>query len=79
MFSSKKDLEGAIAVVLVALLIIIIFYLLGIRVHFTDLQKAFNDQTLHAFYQGTIYLLFPLGLDLGLIIILTISNRLLSR
>jgi len=79
MFSSKKDLEGAIAVVLVALLLIIIFYLFGIKIQITDLQKIFSDQTLHVFYQGTIYLLFPLGLDLGLIAILTTSNRLLSR
>ncbi len=79
MFSSKKDLEGAIAVVLLTLIIIVLLYLLGVRVNTTFLQKAFNDQTLHIFYQGAIYLLVPLGLDLGLIIILAISNRLLSR
>lgn len=79
MFSSKKDLEGAVAVVLLVLITIVALYLLGVRVNTTFLQKALNDQTLHIFYQGAIYLLLPLGLDLGLITILSISNRLLSR
>jgi hypothetical protein len=79
MFSSKKDLEGAIAVIVLVLLTIILLYFFGIKINFTDLQKVLTNQTIHVFYQGTIYLLFPLGLDLGLITLLSISNKLLSR
>lgn len=79
MFSSKKDLEGAIVVVGFVMIMTFVLYFLGVRVTIGELQRIFNDETLRAFYQGTIYLLFPLVLDLGLIIILTLSNKLLSR
>lgn len=79
MFSSKKDLEGAIAVVLFVLLIIAFLFILGVRIDLGDLQKTLDDKTLHIFYQGAIYLLFPIGLDVGLITILRISNKLLGR
>lgn len=79
MFSSNKDLEGAIVVVLFVLLVVILGYVLGVRISLGDIERVLSDQTIHVFYQGVMYLLLPLGLDIGLIIVLTLANRLLSR
>ena len=79
MFSSRKDLEGAFVVLIILLLCIGGLYLLRFNINLGQIQNIFDDQTIHVFYKGTIFLLFPLGLDLGLITALTISNRLLSR
>lgn len=79
MFSSKKDLEGASLILVLVALLTTLFYILGIHIDIQDINRALNDQTIHLFYQGVIYLLFPIGLDLLLLIALKISLRTLNR
>lgn len=79
MFSSRKDLEGALLVLIIILSLFATFYLLGLKVNLYDIEKIFNNKTTQIIYQGVVYLLLPLALDLVLILLFTISSRLLSR
>ena len=56
-----------------------VLYLLGVTPSFHQLQNLLNDNIIHIFYQGVLYLLIPLGLDLALIFVLSISLTLLRR
>lgn len=79
MFSSKKDLEGASVFVAIITVLTILFYALGLRIDVQDINNILNDQTVHLFYQGVIYLLFPIGLDLILLILLGLSVKILDN
>src|SRR5882672_2817687 len=70
MFSSKKDMEGAIELFIAIILIIIIFYLLGVRLPAIN-PNAILSQPLvqEVFQRGSVFLLVPLGID-GFIILL---------
>ena len=79
MFSSKKDLEGASFILAFVGVLTVLFYLLGVHINIQDINRAVNDQTIHLFYQGVIYLLFPLGLDFLLLIVLRFSLKMFNR
>ena len=79
MFSSKKDLEGALFMGVFLIIVCGVLYLLGVTPSFHQLQNLLNDNIIHIFYQGVLYLLIPLGLDLALIFVLSISLTLLRR
>ncbi len=71
MFSSRKDLEGAIEVVISLIFICLIFYLVGFRL--TTLNPDLllsNPLVTKTLQKASIYMLGPLLIDLGLIIIL---------
>lgn len=64
MFSSKKDMDGALELLAVVTVLIILCYFLGIRL------PAFNPSELlnqplpqQMFKQGSLFLLLPLGID----------------
>jgi len=78
MFSSKKDLEGASFILVLVVLLTILFYGLGVRLSVQDLNHILNDKTVHLFYQGVIYLILPIGIDLLLLIILGLSHKILG-
>ncbi len=64
MFSSKKDLEGALELLLIALLIVGLLFLLGFRIDATTLPLP-----LTLLEQSIRLLLIPLGIDLVVLII----------
>ncbi len=68
MFSSKKDLEGAIELVLALIVLAIILYLLGFNMPQVSLNSIFENQTLKNILQkGNILLLVPITIDIILI------------
>jgi len=71
MFSSKKDLEGAIEVVIAIVILLVIFYLIGFRLPALN-PNLFLTNTLFAqtFQKAAVYMLAPLGIDILLILIL---------
>lgn len=79
MFSSKKDLEGASFFLALIIILTILFYSLGIRISLKDLNYFLNDQTIHLFYQGIIYLIFPIAIDLLLLIVFGLSLKILNK
>lgn len=76
MFSSKKDMEGALELLGTIVLLIIIFYLLGVRL------PSFNPDTIlshplviEVFKNGSLFLLFPLSLDALIVLFLRPTQR----
>lgn len=76
MFSSRKDLEGALGVTLAFILISIIFYLIGFRLPALSPSIIFSNPIIKEVLQkASIYLLFPIGIDFILISILKLLRR----
>lgn len=76
MFSSKKDMEGALELLGGLLFIGIVLYFLGVRLPVLNLESFFaNPIVLQVFQQGSLFLLIPLGIDILLLIFLKIFLR----
>jgi len=73
MFSSKKDMEGALKLLLILIVFVILFYMVGFRLTMlnpnTLLSNVFVQQT---FQKADLYLAAPIGLDVLLIMLLKI-------
>lgn len=75
MFSSKKDMEGALELFGVIMFFLIVFYFLGIRIPSFNPQLIFDNPTVaEVFKQGSLFLLVPLGIDLLIIILLRLTS-----
>ena len=71
MFSSKKDMEGALELFGAILFFIVVFYFLGVRIPSFDPTLIFkNKMVVEVFRQGSIYLLVPLGIDTAVLLLL---------
>ena len=71
MFSSRKDMEGAIDVVLALIIISIIFYIVGFRLPTLNPELVFSNPVVKQILQkATLYLIAPVGIDLLLITVL---------
>lgn len=71
MFSSKKDLEGAIETCLAITVLLIIFYILGFRLPALNPNLIFSNTLVEQIFQkAVIYMLPALGIDIVLILIL---------
>jgi hypothetical protein len=71
MFSSRKDMEGALELFGTIIVILIVFYFLGIRL------PAFNPNTilnqplfLNVFRRGSVFLFIPIAIDTVIILLL---------
>jgi hypothetical protein len=73
MFSSKKDMEGALGLILTVLVAGIVFYFLGLQLH-VDISRVMelfsNPMVTNIFLKGSLYLLIPILIDLLFILIL---------
>lgn len=76
MFSSKKDMEGALELLGTLALLVLIFYLLGVRL------PSFNPDTFlsqpfikEVFQRGSLFLLFPLAIDVLIVLLLRPTHR----
>jgi len=70
MFSSRKDMEGALELFATIIVIIIILYLLGIRITFFNPNLLFSQHIVQeVFKRGSVFLLVPLLID-GVILFL---------
>lgn len=75
MFSSKKDMEGALELFGVILFFFIVFYFLGIRLPSFDPKVFFDHPTVtQMFRQGTLFLLVPLGIDILVLVLLRLFS-----
>jgi hypothetical protein len=64
MFSSKKDMEGALELLAVVSIFIIIFYFIGLRLPEGTFTRIFENPIVkEVFNKGSIFLLFPLVVD----------------
>lgn len=75
MFSSRKDMEGALLVLLFISILSIILYFLGFQL-LNAVRALFDDEQLRqSFTQGSLYLLYPLGINLICIVVLKLLQR----
>jgi hypothetical protein len=71
MFSSQKDMEGAVELLAATAFFATIFYFLGVRLPAISFEGFFaNPIVLQTLHQGSIFLLVPLGIDILLLVIL---------
>ena len=74
MFSSKKDMEGALELFGVVLFFVIVFYFLGVRIPSFNPELLFGNPTaIQMFKQGSLFLLLPLGIDLLIILLVRLT------
>lgn len=66
MFSSRKDMEGTIETIVTLLIIVLLLYLIGVRV---PLSWAWNflESNTDLIKRLTMFLLVPIGIDMGLL------------
>jgi hypothetical protein len=68
MFSSRKDMEGALELLAVVGFFAIVFYFIGVRIPTINIVNFFNRPVItQVFQQGSLYLLIPLGIDLVIV------------
>lgn len=70
MFSSKKDLEGAIVLFILLLVILLILILLGIDIPRLFYNLKFNPKLLEILKYANIFLLVPIIIDTAVLVIL---------
>lgn len=76
MFSSKKDMEGAIELLLVVIVLGGIAYLMGFRIQIATIIAFLSQPSVIAVFQkGSIYLLLPIIVDAVFISVLRIFHR----
>lgn len=64
MFSSAKDMEGAVEILITLLVIFGAFYLLGFRPSFSFVEKVMTKEVVGAVGNSTVFLLAPITIDL---------------
>jgi hypothetical protein len=70
MFSSRKDMEGALELFTTIIVIIIVLYFLGIRLPSFNPNSIFGQpQIQELFFRGSIFLLIPLIIDTIIILL----------
>ncbi|HUQ84708.1 MAG TPA: hypothetical protein VM077_00135 [Candidatus Limnocylindrales bacterium] len=73
MFSSKKDLEGALGVTIAIITIVVILYFVGFRIPALNPNHLFSNSLIEqTFQKASLFMLAPLCIDLILLIIIKI-------
>lgn len=76
MFSSKKDMEGAVELLATITILILIFYFLGVRLPSFNPDMIFANPTIvDVLQKGSLFLLVPIVIDLVCIGLLKILKR----
>ncbi len=75
MFSSRKDMEGAITIFLLFFGVGLALYFLGFKL-FDSLQVLLSGEDLtNTFQKGSLYLLIPLGINITTITLLRLTHK----
>lgn len=74
MFSSRKDMEGALSIIIFCLILGVTLQLLGFQL-LAAFKALLADDGLNALFQkGSLYLLYPLGVNLILLLLLRLPS-----
>jgi hypothetical protein len=64
MFSSKKDMEGALELFVTIIVVVIVLYFLGVRLPSFNPNSIFGQPLINdMFFRGSLFLLVPLAID----------------
>jgi hypothetical protein len=75
MFSSKKDMEGAIELLIVVAIFAVIFFFLGFRISFSPGVLLDNPTVQQVLQTGSLFLFIPLSIDILLFFLLRFVMR----
>ncbi len=76
MFSSRKDMEGALELLIGLFLLVLILYFTGLRLPAIDPNVLFDQPLIkQIFEKGALFLLVPLGIDIIIIALLSYIQR----
>lgn len=76
MFSSKRDMEGALEVVLAIVVICVVFYIVGFRLPSFNPELLFSNPVIkQTFQNASFYLSAPIGIDVMLITLLRFLKK----
>lgn len=75
MYSSKKDMEGAIELFLTLGILFAISYFLGFRISLPAVNPSFIEQIIEITKRLDVLLLIPLGIDLGVIAVTKLIGK----
>lgn len=75
MFSSKRDMEGALELILIISAILAVLYLLGLRLPVGMLSFMESPDFVERLTQGCLFLGVPIGLDLGVLVFGRVIGR----
>lgn len=64
MFSSSKDMEGTVEILITLLIIFTAVYILGFRPQLSYLDRVFTGKSFEMIQQSAIFLLAPIAIDL---------------
>lgn len=64
MFSSSRDIEGTMEILITLLIIFLLSYILGFRIPLSFAEKIFTNDVLEIIKKSTIFLLVPIIIDL---------------
>lgn len=78
MYSSKKDMEGALELFLFLIILIFILFFLGIKFPTIPEDNTFYAASLSLVRQGNAFILFPIGIDSFFIVVMRVFIKLLS-
>ncbi|MBI5044966.1 MAG: hypothetical protein HZC02_03500 [Candidatus Levybacteria bacterium] len=79
MFSSKKDLEGTLFILIFIAILTILGYAAGFKIPFEEITHLLNQDVISTISKGCFYLLFPIGVNLILIISLYLLSQILQK
>lgn len=75
MFSSKKDLEGTIGLLIIIVSLLAVFYFLGFRIPDSFINFLNSENFVGIAQRGIRILLFPIGIDVIIILIARFLNN----
>lgn len=67
MFSSRKDMEGTIEILITLIIMFGIAYFLGFRPQISLSDSIFTKEVVGAIQKSSIFLLAPIGIDIGIL------------
>lgn len=79
MFSSKKDMEGTVEILLTLAIVFIIVYIAGFRPQLSVLEKIFTKEAIEIVRKSAIFLLAPISIDLLILGAIKVIHRSRSR
>ncbi len=80
MFSSRKDMEGVLELIIVLALLILTFYIVNFRLPIDTFVSFLNrESTIQFLKQINVFLLWTIGLDLVLVLLLKLVSLKTSR
>lgn len=74
MFSSKKDMEGAVELLVIVAFFCVVFYVLGARIPVSPTLLFEQPLIIQVLQKAALFLLIPLGIDLGIILVMKLLS-----